>query len=176
MTVGQAAGTADLTDDAHPDLGGTPADSSALHWEASAIARLMRVPEGFMRDTTRNRIEDYARETGAPRVTLEVAEGGLEKARKAMQVTLEGKGQDDPDGRTGIFAQRYNPLGEPEGPEFQVNTFTLDHQANAAIAMSNLAFLGLALLTVGLLSCSESASQRDPEVEPPVPELPEILQ
>ena len=35
----------------------------APHWQASALARLMRVPDGFMRDASRKRIEDYARDT-----------------------------------------------------------------------------------------------------------------
>ena len=82
-------------DEAPPDLDGITASASALYWEAAAIARLMRVPEGFMREATRNRIEDYARETGEPRVTLAVAERGLAQARKAMRTALEVKGEGD---------------------------------------------------------------------------------
>ena len=58
------------------------------HWQAPALARLMRVPEGFMRDASRKRIEDYARDSGIHQVSLEVAEQGLAAAREAMQETL----------------------------------------------------------------------------------------
>lgn len=34
-----------------------------------------------------------------------------------------------------IFAQRYNALGQPQGSEFQVNTYTTHHQSGASIAM-----------------------------------------
>ena len=60
----------------------------ALHWQASALARLIRVPEGFMRDASRQRIEDYARDRGFEQVSLETAEQGLAAARSAMQESL----------------------------------------------------------------------------------------
>ncbi|MEN8108994.1 MAG: universal stress protein [Pseudomonadota bacterium] len=59
------------------------------YWHAAAYARLARVPEGFMRDSSRNRIEDYAREHGIADITLEVAEQGLAVARQAMEATLQ---------------------------------------------------------------------------------------
>jgi len=61
----------------------------APHWQAPALARLMRVPEGFMRDASRQRIEDYARDRGFDQVSLEVAEQGLAAARVAMQEALQ---------------------------------------------------------------------------------------
>jgi proto-chlorophyllide reductase subunit len=57
---------------------------SELHWEAGALARLARVPEGFMREATRQRIESHARQQGAESVTLDLVEGGLAIARAAM--------------------------------------------------------------------------------------------
>jgi nucleotide-binding universal stress UspA family protein len=62
---------------------------AAPHWQAPALARLMRVPEGFMRDTSRRRIEDYARDRGFDQVSLEVAEQGLAAARVVMQEALQ---------------------------------------------------------------------------------------
>jgi len=62
---------------------------AAPHWQAPALARLMRVPEGFMRDTSRQRIEDYARDRGIDQVSLEVAEQGLAAARVVMQESLQ---------------------------------------------------------------------------------------
>jgi nucleotide-binding universal stress UspA family protein len=62
-----------------------------LHWQAAALARLARVPEGYMRDTCRQRIENYARAQGHGEVTLQVAESGLVEARKAMEAVMGGK-------------------------------------------------------------------------------------
>jgi len=56
-----------------------------LQWQAAALARLMRVPEGFMRDSSRQRIEDYARNQGLTEISLKTAEAGLAEARKAME-------------------------------------------------------------------------------------------
>ena len=56
-----------------------------LHWQAAALARLMRVPKGFMQDRARERIEKYAREQGVREITLEIAEQSIELARKEMK-------------------------------------------------------------------------------------------
>ena len=55
-----------------------------FHWQAAALARLTKVPEGFMRDMTRKHIEDYACENSASEITLAVAEAGLKHARNNM--------------------------------------------------------------------------------------------
>jgi nucleotide-binding universal stress UspA family protein len=63
-----------------------------LYWEAAAIARLMRIPEGFMRDMSKARIEEYAREHDLAEITLKIAERGLADARKAMEEAMnEGR-------------------------------------------------------------------------------------
>ncbi|MBI4937617.1 MAG: universal stress protein [Nitrosomonadales bacterium] len=59
------------------------------HWHAAALARLMRVPEGFMRDNCKRMIEDYAQQNGHAEVTLEVAEGGLKLARAEMEAKMK---------------------------------------------------------------------------------------
>ncbi|MEX2164600.1 MAG: universal stress protein [Sulfuricaulis sp.] len=56
----------------------------SLHWDAGALARLARVPEGFMREASRQRIESHARQQGANTVTLDLAERGLAIARAVM--------------------------------------------------------------------------------------------
>ncbi len=56
-----------------------------MHWQAAALARLMRVPQGFMRENSKQRIEDFAAENHHSEITLEIAESGLAVARKAMQ-------------------------------------------------------------------------------------------
>ncbi len=69
-------------------------DSSALiHWQAAALARLMRVPEGFMRDSSKQRIEAYASDQGLSEISLQTAEAGLAKARDAMASAMQGDAQ-----------------------------------------------------------------------------------
>ena len=62
-----------------------------LHWQAAALARLMRVPEGFMRDKCKQSIENFARQNGHAEITLEVAENGLKLARGEMGKTMQGQ-------------------------------------------------------------------------------------
>lgn len=89
----------------------TPEDiqSSApaeIHWQAAALARLMRVPEGFMRDKCKQSIETFARQNGHAEITLEVAEGSLKLARSEMKKTMQEQGA--PDSKP---AQRGCPFG-----------------------------------------------------------------
>lgn len=63
-------------------------DSFAYVWEEAALGRLSRVPAGFMRNMTRRRVEEHAREVGAEIVTLAVAEDGIDKARELMGVVI----------------------------------------------------------------------------------------
>jgi rubredoxin len=62
-------------------------------WTQEAVNRLNRVPEGFMRDMTREKIEDYARLHGILLVTLEVAEKGIEVGRQLMAEMIAGYSQ-----------------------------------------------------------------------------------
>lgn len=66
-------------------------NQNELHWQAAALARLMRVPKGFMRDRSHERIENYAHQQGLKEITLEVAEEGLALARKAMEKTMQSE-------------------------------------------------------------------------------------
>ncbi len=73
-----------------------PAQAQPPHWQAAATARLMRVPKGFMRNKSKQRIENYALENGLSEITLETAEAGLAVARQAMgQAMGDGDNQDD---------------------------------------------------------------------------------
>ncbi|TXT24882.1 MAG: putative universal stress protein UspA [Gallionellaceae bacterium] len=76
---------------ADAEAGRQPSGKAAeLHWQAAALARLMRVPEGFMRDNCKKLIEDHARQNSCPEVTLEVAEAGLKLARAEMENKMKG--------------------------------------------------------------------------------------
>lgn len=59
-------------------------------WSAEAQERLSRVPVGFMRDATRQHIENYAYSESASHITLEVAEAGIKKATEEMESVLSG--------------------------------------------------------------------------------------
>ncbi len=79
--------------DAESPEGSQSSVSSEIHWQAAALARLMRVPEGFMRDRCKQSIESFARQNGHAEITLEVAESGLKLARNEMEKNMQG--QDD---------------------------------------------------------------------------------
>jgi len=49
-------------------------------------------------------------------------------------ITWDSYGQDGSGG--GVYAQRYNAVGTPEGTEFRVNSFTTNSQSFAAVAMN----------------------------------------
>ena len=56
-----------------------------IYWQTTAIARLMRAPEGFMRDAAKRNIESYALDNNIKTISLEVAEKGLEISRLSME-------------------------------------------------------------------------------------------
>lgn len=63
--------------------------TESLHWQTAALARLMRVPEGFMRDSVYNNIEDHARQQGIKEITLELTESLLEKSSQEMVAAMK---------------------------------------------------------------------------------------
>lgn len=61
-----------------------------LDWDPEAAVRLDRIPVGFMRDMTRNRVEKWARAAGVARVGLEVMDGKYGSwAEGSAKVNLE---------------------------------------------------------------------------------------
>jgi nucleotide-binding universal stress UspA family protein len=71
----------------------------AFSWTQDALNRLNRVPEGFMRDMTREKIEEYARQHEVSLVTLEVAEKGIEVGRQLMAEMIAGYSQAKKEGQ-----------------------------------------------------------------------------
>ena len=94
------------------------ASQDAPAWSTEAKARLECVPEGFMRDASRERIENFARREGQHEVTLEVAEAGLAEARGAMAEAMQGGGHAGTAHATGADPQKvdhempWDPDGE----------------------------------------------------------------
>ncbi len=61
---------------------------SRYDWTAEAVARVLRVPAGFMRDKTQRRIEELAAERQAGTIDLALVEEGLEHGRRMMAEML----------------------------------------------------------------------------------------
>jgi nucleotide-binding universal stress UspA family protein len=57
---------------------------SAFDWTDEAQQRIFRVPAGFMRSKTQERIEELARERGATAIDLALVEEGIEIGKKMM--------------------------------------------------------------------------------------------
>lgn len=66
-------------------------ESESPNWTAEALARMASVPEGFMRKTAKDRVEDAAQQMGINEITLEVVEDGLAGARKVMEDSMSGE-------------------------------------------------------------------------------------
>ena len=87
-------------------------DATPLHWQSEAIARLMRAPEGYMRDASKQSIERYAIDNAINTITLEVAEKGLEIARRVMKQQIENGERPAP--RAGKCPFAGNVVDKPE--------------------------------------------------------------
>ena len=57
---------------------------STFDWTADATQRILRVPAGFMRNKTQERIEELARERAATAIDLALVEDGIEIGKKMM--------------------------------------------------------------------------------------------
>ncbi len=64
--------------------------NGAFTWTEDAVARLNRVPAGFMRDMTREEIERVAREKQVGVIDLALCEEGIGHARTTMNEVIAG--------------------------------------------------------------------------------------
>lgn len=62
----------------------TTEPDGACAWTDEALARLNRVPPGFMRDLTKSRIEAVARERGAGLIDVDLVEAGIAVSKQVM--------------------------------------------------------------------------------------------
>src|SRR5919106_923400 len=67
-----------------------PAPPSPFTWTGDAVARLNRVPAGFMRDMTREEIERVAADKGIATIDLAACEEGIGHARQTMNEVIAG--------------------------------------------------------------------------------------
>lgn len=63
-------------------------------WTPEAVARLERVPEGFMRDGTKKRMENCARAQNTTLITLDIAEAGIAEGRRAMEEMIRKQAEE----------------------------------------------------------------------------------
>jgi nucleotide-binding universal stress UspA family protein len=61
---------------------------SRFEWSEDAVARVFRVPAGFMRDKTQTRIEELAEQKHVATIDLQVVEDGIAVGRKMMAEML----------------------------------------------------------------------------------------
>lgn len=85
-------------------------EESTFEWDDEALKRIEKVPQGFMRNMTKKRIEKYASEIGAVTITIEVAEKGLEGAKSTMGSMMGGMG-----GMMGKMMGKMGGMGKPGG-------------------------------------------------------------
>jgi hypothetical protein len=57
---------------------------STFDWTSEAAQRILRVPAGFMRNKTQERIEELARERAAAAIDLALVEEGIEIGKRMM--------------------------------------------------------------------------------------------
>jgi len=57
---------------------------STFDWTNDAVQRVFRVPAGFMRNKTQERIEELARDRAAAAIDLALVEDGIEFGKKMM--------------------------------------------------------------------------------------------
>ena len=61
---------------------------STFEWTEDATRRVLRVPAGFMRNRTQERIETLARERGVAQVDLALVEAGIEIGKQEMAAMI----------------------------------------------------------------------------------------
>ncbi|MBI3263858.1 MAG: hypothetical protein HYZ58_12010 [Acidobacteria bacterium] len=57
---------------------------STFDWTNDAVQRIFRVPAGFMRGKTQERVEELARERAAAAIDLALVEDGIEMGKQMM--------------------------------------------------------------------------------------------
>ncbi len=86
---------------------------SDFAWATDAAARILRVPAGFMRNRTQQRIEELARERSVHTIDLALVEEGIEHGRRQMEEMIQGYKQDPQAARAGASEAATRPRSAP---------------------------------------------------------------
>ena len=90
---------------------------SRLAWSEKAIERVLRVPAGFMRDRTQNRIEELAGERDRRDVDLELVEEGITFGLEQMKAMIGAYGGASPEMKKHDDADGEQPAAKADGAE-----------------------------------------------------------
>ena len=91
---------------------------STFEWTNDAAQRILRVPAGFMRNKTQERVEGLARERALTAIDLGLVEEGVEIGKKIMAET--------------IAAYAANPAAKTAARESSATPPPMSHEASAA--------------------------------------------
>jgi nucleotide-binding universal stress UspA family protein len=87
---------------------------SAFDWTDEATQRIFRVPAGFMRNKTQERIEELARERAATTIDLALVEAGIEIGKKMMAEMIANYSA--PGAGAGVSTARDSAAPAPPAP------------------------------------------------------------
>jgi len=82
---------------------------STFDWTNDAVQRIFRVPAGFMRNKTQERVEELARERAAASIDLALVEDGIEFGKKMMAEMIANYSA------PGVVTAARNPAGPSAG-------------------------------------------------------------
>ena len=75
---------------------GAALNAEDFNWSPEALERLERVPKGFMRDNTQNRVMAWCSQNDIRDISLDVCEEGIRESVKMMEDAIKnGAGLDD---------------------------------------------------------------------------------
>jgi hypothetical protein len=100
---------------------------STFEWAEDATQRILRVPAGFMRNKTQERVEGLAKERGASTIDLALVEEGVEIGKKIMAEVIAAY----PNAAKGAPAGAHAPTGHTPVP-----THTIAQAQNKNIAQA----------------------------------------
>ena len=86
---------------------------STFDWTDEATQRIFRVPAGFMRNQTQERIEELARERAAAAIDLALVEDGIEIGKKMMAEMIANY---QAPGKSPATAAPARPSADSDGP------------------------------------------------------------
>jgi len=105
-----------------------PRTESPFPWTNAAWKRICRVPEGFMRDMTREKVEQFATSQSATEVNLALCEDGIAEGRRIMAEML-GRYQAGPSAKAEVRAEA---KPEPEPAPVEEGKCPLDKEEKLA--------------------------------------------
>jgi hypothetical protein len=101
---------------------------STFEWAEDATQRILRVPAGFMRNKTQERVETLAREKSATKIDLALVEEGIEIGKKIMAEVIAAY----PNAGKGVPATGHGPSPEHKVAEAQTKNIA-DAQDRAQV-------------------------------------------